>query len=817
MKPKLIIVSIAIAAMVTSAMAEEPDSVYIMPFAETHNTGRSGMKLKWSSDGENWEMLCDGRTVIRSDWGSWKTMINPCIERTADGEYLATWQISKSGQIYAQAKSENLIIWERQRYFEKKKQIATKHSPIVKIGYNEMQAVINHFQYEDFKNAEYNERAEHDNARFLNLQPVNVDIKTDISKAKPISDMLIGVFFEDLSHAADGGLYAELIQNRDFEYCEDSFAREKNWTHDYAWSTSSGASLTITDIKPIHPNNKFYAVLDVTQVGGTLISTGFDGIYMKKGEKYDFSLFVSSIHSSAKKEFAEVRIVSKNGDIIAQNKISLNAKDWKQQTCTLIATADDTDARLEIMPLQTGTYALDMISLFPQNTFKGRKNGLRRDLAQLIADLQPRFIRFPGGCLAHGDGLDNMYDWKGSVGPLHERRHLPNIWHYHQTRGLGYFEYFQFCEDVGAEPLPIIAAGVSCQNSGLLHKSLIESGKMKSDLPELFSEGQQGGIPMDKMPQYIQDVLDLIEWANGNPRTSKWAKIRADAGHPAPFNLKYIGLGNEDMISEEFKIRFKMIYDVVKEYYPDITIIGTAGPDIKGIDYEEGWKYATELQVPIVDEHCYRPTGWYIYNQNFYDHYDRSKSKVYLGEWAARSYSHSQTSLESALAEALHMTNLERNGDIVCMTSYAPLLAKEGHIHWNPDLIYFNNSEVHPTASYYTQRMFGQNSGDEYIPAELNTDQQDRKVNLRIGQSVIRESKTGDIIIKLVNLLPISVNTNLYLPSLQGYNPIASTSILTGDIRSKTAIPVNGNLAIGEKFSYKMPQYSFTVIRITAK
>lgn len=629
--------------------------------------------------------------------------------------------------------------------------------------------------------------------------------------------MLIGVFFEDLSHAADGGLYAELIQNRDFEYCEDSFAREKNWTHDYAWSTSSGASLTITDIKPIHPNNKFYAVLDVTQVGGTLINSGFDGIYMKKGEKYDFSLFVSSIHSSAKKEFAEVRIVSKNGDIIAQNKISLNAKDWKQQTCTLIATADDTDARLEIMPLQTGTYALDMISLFPQNTFKGRKNGLRRDLAQLIADLQPRFIRFPGGCLAHGDGLDNMYDWKGSVGPLHERRHLPNIWHYHQTRGLGYFEYFQFCEDVGAEPLPIIAAGVSCQNSGLLHKSLIESGKMKSDLPELFSEGQQGGIPMDKMPQYIQDVLDLIEWANGNPRTSKWAKIRADAGHPAPFNLKYIGLGNEDMISEEFKIRFKMIYDVVKEYYPDITIIGTAGPDIKGIDYEEGWKYATELQVPIVDEHCYRPTGWYIYNQNFYDHYDRSKSKVYLGEWAARSYSHSQTSLESALAEALHMTNLERNGDIVCMTSYAPLLAKEGHIHWNPDLLYFNNSEVHPTASYYTQRMFGQNSGDEYIPAELNTDQQDRKVNLRIGQSVIRESKTGDIIIKLVNLLPISVNTNLYLPSLQGYNPIASTSILTGDIRSKTAIPVNGNLAIGEKFSYKMPQYSFTVIRITAK
>ena len=604
---------------------------------------------------------------------------------------------------------------------------------------------------------------------------------------------------------------------RDFEYSAKDGARDKNWNSTYAWSIQgTNAELSVSEDSPIHANNAHYAVLEVHRPGAALVNNGFDGIAVKKGEKYDFSVF-SKVLDDTKGGKVLVRLTTKDGKEIAQAAIRVSSTEWKKQKAVLTATADAADAVLSVCPQMAGKYALDMVSLFPQNTFKGRKNGLRRDLAQLIADLQPRFIRFPGGCLAHGDGLDNMYDWKGSVGPLHERRHLPNIWHYHQTRGLGYFEYFQFCEDVGAEPLPIIAAGVSCQNSGLLHKSLIESGKMKSDLPELFSEGQQGGIPMDKMPQYIQDVLDLIEWANGNPRTSKWAKIRADAGHPAPFNLKYIGLGNEDMISEEFKIRFKMIYDVVKEYYPDITIIGTAGPDIKGIDYEEGWKYATELQVPIVDEHCYRPTGWYIYNQNFYDHYDRSKSKVYLGEWAARSYSHSQTSLESALAEALHMTNLERNGDIVCMTSYAPLLAKEGHIHWNPDLIYFNNSEVHPTASYYTQRMFGQNSGDEYIPAELNTDQQDRKVNLRIGQSVIRESKTGDIIIKLVNLLPISVNTNLYLPSLQGYNPIASTSILTGDIRSKTAIPVNGNLAIGEKFSYKMPQYSFTVIRITAK
>ena len=331
----------------------------------------------------------------------------------------------------------------------------------------------------------------------------------------------------------------------------------------------------------------------------------------------------------------------------------------------------------------------------------------------------------------------------------------------------------------------------------------------------MLTEGQQGGIPMDKMPQYIQDVLDLIEWANGNPRLSKWAKMRADAGHPEPFNLKYIGLGNEDMITEEFKVRFKMIYDAVKERYPDIIVIGTSGPDVKGNDYEEGWKYATELKVPIVDEHCYRPTGWFIYNQDFYDRYDRLKSKVYLGEWAARSQGKSQTSLESALAESLHLINLERNGDIVCMASYAPLLAKEGHIHWNPDLIYFDNSEVHPTASYYAQKMFGQNSGDEYIPVEVNVDNHDRKVGLRIGHSVVRDSHTGDIIIKLVNLLPVNVYADLHLPSLQGYNMMALKSVLTGDIKAKTVVPVEDTLKVNETFFYEMPQYSLTVIRIS--
>ena len=467
----------------------------------------------------------------------------------------------------------------------------------------------------------------------------------------------------------------------------------------------------------------------------------------------------------------------------------------------LIPQADADDAVLVLSPQKQGKYVLDMISLFPQHTFKGRKNGLRADLAQTLADLHPRFVRFPGGCVAHGNGIDNIYRWKNSIGPLETRKPMRNLWGYHQTMGLGYYEYFQFCEDIGAEPLPVLAAGVPCQNSACI------PGK-------LLSGGQQGGIPMEEMDEYVQDILDLIAYANGDPKQNKWAKMRAEAGHPKPFNLKYIGIGNEDLITDVFEERFTMIYEAIKAQHPEITVIGTVGPFYEGTDYEEGWELATRLNVPMVDEHYYNTPGWFINNQDYYDRYDRSKSKVYLGEYAAHLPGR-PNNIETALAEALYLTAVERNGDVVSMTSYAPLLAKEGHTQWNPDLIYFNNKEVKPTVGYYTQQLFGQNSGDTYIPTERKIDNTRMDVQKRIASSVIRDSRTGDLIVKLVNLLPVSIKTAVEFPGLT--NSSAVLHVLSGKPSDQHVRPQESTINVSEKFDYEMPAYSLSVIRIPSQ
>ncbi|MBQ3908093.1 MAG: alpha-N-arabinofuranosidase, partial [Bacteroidaceae bacterium] len=342
--------------------------------------------------------------------------------------------------------------------------------------------------------------------------------------------------------------------------------------------------------------------------------------------------------------------------------------------------------------------------------------------------------------------------WNETVGPLQDRKPDFNIWNYHQTRGLGFFEYFQFCEDIGAEPLPVLAAGVPCQNSAANAQGI---------------GGQQGGIPMDDMPAYIQELLDLIEWANGDPATSKWAKMRADAGHPAPFNLKYIGLGNEDIISTVFEERFTMIARAIRAKYPDIKICGTVGPfHTPSADYLEGWEFTKrnpDLQY-MVDEHYYESTGWFMHHRDYYDSYDRNSAKVYLGEWAA-STNVKRPNVETALAEALYLTDVERNGDIVEMTSYAPMLSKDGHSNWNPDMIYFSNTNIRTTPAYEVQRMFSVYGGDTYVKGQFTIDNSlqakrassSAQLKHRIGASVVRDSKTGKTYVKLVNALPASL------------------------------------------------------------
>lgn len=623
-----------------------------------------------------------------------------------------------------------------------------------------------------------------------NAVPVEADITVHAGQAKKISDELFGVFFEDLNYAADGGLYAELVQNRDFEYSSEDGSRE-GWDSGYAWYAKDGnATLTIAVTDPVHENNPHYAVLDVQEPGAALCNDGFDGISLKRGEKYDFSLF-ARIPEGSKGGKVDVRLLNQEGEVVAKTSVTATSKEWQKQKAVLTATADVRSAVLALVPQKAGKYEFDLVSLFPQKTFKGRPNGLRADLAQAIADLHPRFMRFPGGCLAHGDGVHNIYNWKETVGPLESRKPQRNLWGYHQTKGLGYYEFFQFSEDIGAEPVPVIAAGVCCQNS---------------------RGGGQQGVPMCEMDAFIQDIVDLVEYANGDAST-KWGSVRAEAGHPEPFHLKYIGIGNEDQITDAFEERFTMIYRVLKEKHPEITVIGTAGPFNEGTDYEEGWDIVDKLGVPMVDEHYYQTPGWFLNNQHFYDSYNRKGAKVYLGEYAAHLPGR-PNNLEVSLAEAAYMTSLERNGDIVSMASYAPLLAKEGHMQWNPDLIYFDNLTVKPTVNYYVQQMYGLNAGDEYLPVTVRLSEPSGDIAKRLPVSVVKDSKTGDLVVKLVNILPAATRTNIRLDGVVVADTHAVKTVLSGALEDTDLKPQTSDCTVGCDFTCELPAYSLSVIRI---
>lgn len=811
---------------VVPTWAAQPDSVYVFPYPTVNDNGRRGMQLVWSTDREQWHDVAGGMVFLKCDFGPWKHVYRPqLVQDRTDGRWHCFWDLTPDGSAMGSSSSTDLIRWKPQEFFmadeKSRHEVKNARMPVadtvqvgdktiagfaLKVPYGIVKGLERHGVYRSALNAQHGERAEHDAARFAGLQTVSARITVDEGRAKPISEDLIGVFFEDLNYAADGGLYAELVQNRDFEYSETDGNKDKSWNSRYAWSVEGkGMTFDVSTEQPVHPNNPHYAVLDVAQPGGSFTNTGFDGIAVKEGEKYDFSLFARTPDGKGGGK-SVVRLVDPQGKTVAETTVKLSSKTWKKREAVLKATATVAQARLVIIPQSAGRYALDMISLFPQKTFKGRKNGLRADLAQAIADIRPRFVRFPGGCLAHGDGVDNIYHWKETIGPLEARNPAANIWRYHQTRGLGYFEYFQFCEDIGAEPLPVVAAGVPCQNSGI-------GGPSHHSKDIVTSLGQQGGIPMEEMGQYVQDVLDLIEYANGDAKTTRWGRERAKAGHPEPFNLKYIGLGNEDLISRVFTERFTMIYEAIREKYPEITVIGTTGPFSEGTDYEEGWALADRLKLPMVDEHNYNTPGWFIYNQDYYDHYDRNKSKVYLGEYAAHAPGR-PSNIETALAAALFLTSVERNGDVVSMTSYAPLLAKEGHTQWRPDLIYFNNTEVKPTVDYYVQKMYGQNAGSEYLPSTLTVDNRRHDVRSRVGVSVVKDGESGDLVVKLVNLLPVAVKADVEIPSLAGRQAEGQRTVLSGRPSDTDAVPVESTMEIGEKFPYEMPPYSFTVIRI---
>ena len=648
---------------------------------------------------------------------------------------------------------------------------------------------------------------------------------------KPISDELIGIFFEDISSSADGGLYAELLQNGSFEF---SPAERDGWGPATAWKTiRPGHSLGY--IQPITTpivdksftssyNSNTQMRLHVERArefydykgwrGFGIQNDGFDGISVKNNAKYDFSMRLANVGGAKQVRVALVEPQGWGQDpkLLSEAIIDIPAAGgadaksaFNEYKATLSPNADCQKAALQILVLNEGDVYVDDLSLMPQDTYKG--HGLRKDLAQALADLHPRFMRFPGGCVVHGggDGFWNTYRWKNTIGPRHQRVQQKNTWGYHQSMGLGYFEYFQFCEDLGMEPVPILPCGVSCQgtNGGW----------------NMWPKQAQDVAPMSEMDEWVQDALDLIEWANGDPATSKWAKMRADAGHPKPFNLKYLGIGNEEKISPEFNERFKYMYNKVTKAHPEIIIVGTAGPGShpQNPDYEAGWKLAEELGMPIIDEHYYEQNKYFLQSRQ-YDKYPRDrKTKVYLGEYAAK-----DKKLIDALAEGLYLLHVERNGDIVCMTSYAPLFARKNATNWNPDLIYFDNERPYLTCSYYVQQMFGQSAGQYYYgdcvrfegdAAGIQQPQED----VHYGQSVILNVKTRRLYVKLCNATADARRADVDLKRF-GLKKNATKTTLTGDPNAENNFdaqpisPRRESIRAQKRFTIELQPYSFVML-----
>ena len=635
---------------------------------------------------------------------------------------------------------------------------------------------------------------------------------------KAISDELLGIFFEDISSSADGGLYAELIQNGSFEF---SPAEKDGWGAGTAWKqVRPGHSLGTLDVRKdngIHAYNPTYMRLHTERVkeysdykgwkGYGIENEGFSGISVKSGAIYDFSVFLRNYGQAKQIRIAlvEPQGWGKDPKLLAEAFITADAKNWQKYNAVLVPNADCKKAALQILVLTLGDIDVDMVSLMPQDTYKG--HGLRKDLAQALEDLQPKFMRFPGGCVVHGggDGFWDTYRWKTTIGPKEQRKGLKNTWGYHQSMGLGFYEYFQFCEDLGMEPVPILPSGVSCQgaNGGW----------------NMWPTQAQDVVPMSEMDEWVSEAIDLIEWANGDPATNKWAKMRADAGHPKPFNLKYLGIGNEEKISPEFSERFKYIYERVTKAHPEIVIVGTAGPGSHpgNQDFEAGWKLAEELGMPIIDEHYYEPNSYFL-SKRQYDSYPRDrKTKVYLGEYAAK-----DKKLIDALAEGLYLLHVERNGDVVCMTSYAPLFAKKDGTNWNPDLIYFDNERPYLTCSYYVQQMFGQSSGQYYYGdcVQFKGDAagvEQPQVDVHYGQSVILNAKTRKLYVKLVNASDEKKTADIDLSRFPIKKNVVKT-ILTGkadDENNYEKQPVAPKKETGKaqkKFSLDLEPYTMVMM-----
>ena len=535
--------------------------------------------------------------------------------------------------------------------------------------------------------------------------PLPYSVSVDTVAAGPTIDpSMYGVFFEDINGAADGGLYGELVQNRSFEY---SPADNRGYTGLTAWSTSTtaggrGTVATVDDGARLNERNRTYLRLTLDNPAGATFgvsNAGYNtGVRLEAGKTYDFSVWARSDSATGTPLTVTLRDAARTTAYASPVSVAVSGDTWHKYTGTFVATASTTSGRVAVEAGGTGTLRLDMVSLFPRDTYKGRPNGLRKDLAEKVAALHPGFLRFPGGCLvntgsmyaydaANGYPRARSYQWKDTIGPVEQRATNSNFWGYNQSYGLGYYEYFQFSEDIGAQPVPVLPALVTgCgQNRATVDDALLQ--------------------------RHIQDALDLVEFANG-PVTSEWGAKRAAMGHPAPFGLKRIAIGNEENLPDAYFGNFVKFEAAIKARYPGITVISNSGPDDTGTIFDRLWDLNTAHGTDMLDEHYYNSPDWFLQNNKRYDTYDRQGPKVFLGEYASL-----DNKLRNSLAEAAFMTGLERNADVVKMASYAPLLSNVDDVQWKPDMVWFDNAASWGSTSYEVQKLFMNNVGDQVVPS----------------------------------------------------------------------------------------------------
>jgi alpha-L-arabinofuranosidase len=615
---------------------------------------------------------------------------------------------------------------------------------------------------------------------------------------------MYGVFFEDINFGADGGLYAELVKNRSFEFPDALMG----------WSEVKQGMVTgsfeVRDQDPFSAANPHYVRITARGAIYGIANEGFSGIGVRAGEEYVFSALVRSRGGSTN---LRIELVTATGQTLAQAKLKGFQSTWKRVSATLRPTATEPKARLQVLLEPRGTVDLDMISLFPQKTWKNRPNGLRADLVQWLADLKPGFVRFPGGCIVEGRYLSTRYQWKNTIGKPEERKLIINRWNdefkhrpapdYFQSFGLGFYEYFLMCEDIVAEPLPILNCGMACQfNSNEL-------------------------VPLDELDPYIQDALDLIEFANG-PATSTWGAKRAEMGHPKPFHLKLLGIGNEQW-GPQYIERYERFVKVLKEKHPEIRLVSSAGPSPDDERFQFLWPKLRELKADIVDEHCYANPQWFFDNANRYDSYDRNGPKVFMGEYAAQSVKtvspENRNNWQCALSEAAFMTGLERNADVVVMSSYAPLFAHEDRWQWRPDLIWCDNLKSYGTPNYYVQQLFSLNRGDAVLPVEVTGQQPPSSKQPGLYLTASRDQKSGEIILKVVNSAARPITSDVQIEGAKRIARRGTMIVLAGEkltdensiAEPKKVVPVTSPLTgAGASFKHTFGPHSLTVLRLKA-